>query len=383
MRGVLFATDHIFLRGVDRIYSNTLSYDILRRYVDSFGKVIVVARVEDCVDIGNLSVASGDGVEFVFLDSISNVKSFFGLRRDYRDYIRDLIASCDMVIVRLPSHLGLLVADIARERGVGYLVELVGCARDALWYYGGIKARLYSMVFFMQTRLCVSRADYVIYVTQEFLQRRYPANPNSYSVAISDVDVLDVVEDKVLNHNHIIFGSIAFLDMRYKGIDMAIKALSKLDGVSFEYHILGAGSIDKYQKLSDKLGIGDRVFFDGVLSHDEVFDWLDSVDLYIHPSLVEGLSRAIIEAMSRACVVVSSSVGGVDELLDSDMLFNPSHIIGLKEKIELLLSDRDKMIDCAKSNVQRVKSYQKLSLDRKRESFYNQIIESQNSKMQS
>lgn len=42
----------------------------------------------------------------------------------------------------------------------------------------------------------------------------------------------------------------------------------------------------------------------GVLPADQaVLDWLDEIDLYIQPSLTEGLPRAVIEAMDTGCIV--------------------------------------------------------------------------------
>jgi glycosyltransferase involved in cell wall biosynthesis len=54
--------------------------------------------------------------------------------------------------------------------------------------------------------------------------------------------------------------------------------------------------------------------------------WLDKIDLYIQPSVTEGLPRALIEAMSRACPSIGSMVGGIPELLDSKYLFHKKNV---------------------------------------------------------
>lgn len=65
----------------------------------------------------------------------------------------------------------------------------------------------------------------------------------------------------------------------------------------------------------------DCVSILGAKPHSEVFSWLDSIDIYVQPSFMEGLCRSIVEAMSRACPVICTNVGGNYELVSSDCLF--------------------------------------------------------------
>jgi glycosyltransferase involved in cell wall biosynthesis len=62
-------------------------------------------------------------------------------------------------------------------------------------------------------------------------------------------------------------------------------------------------------------GLEDSVLFAGFIPHDEVGHWLAAADVFVLPSLSEGLPHALIEAMSFALPVVASAVGGVPELV--------------------------------------------------------------------
>ena len=73
--------------------------------------------------------------------------------------------------------------------------------------------------------------------------------------------------------------------------------------------------------LAKKYRVENRVKFLGQVPHKEVLKWLDNIDIYIHPSYTEGLCRSIIEAMSRACPIICSDVGGNYELVDKDHAF--------------------------------------------------------------
>lgn len=69
------------------------------------------------------------------------------------------------------------------------------------------------------------------------------------------------------------------------------------------------------EALSRELGLGDRVRFCGMV-HD-VRDYLQASDLFVLPSRFEGLSNALLEAMSCGLPAVATRVGAAPELLET------------------------------------------------------------------
>jgi len=137
-------------------------------------------------------------------------------------------------------------------------------------------------------------------------------------------------------HERLVIGTIASLDTRYKGLDTALKALfmAASKGVDYEYRILGSGDGSRWKDMATEMGLGDRVVFTGTRpSGEPVYEWLDDVDVYIQPSLTEGMPRALIEAMSRGCYCLASSVGGIPELLDKECTHAPGDARRLAELI--------------------------------------------------
>jgi glycosyltransferase involved in cell wall biosynthesis len=70
------------------------------------------------------------------------------------------------------------------------------------------------------------------------------------------------------------------------------------------------------------------------------------LDIFVMPSLSEGLSNAIMEAMAAECCCLVSAVGGNKVLIDENVtgrLFTQGDQGDLKEKLSMLLSDRDHM----------------------------------------
>jgi glycosyltransferase involved in cell wall biosynthesis len=106
-----------------------------------------------------------------------------------------------------------------------------------------------------------------------------------------------------------------------KGIDVFLKAARILQerGLDVRFLLIGVRSVEKnYQaeveELVRRLRIGNRVIFTG--QRHDVQAILPEVDIVVQPSLTEGLSNAILEAMAAAVPVVATRVGGNPELVD-------------------------------------------------------------------
>ena len=175
-----------------------------------------------------------------------------------------------------------------------------------------------------------------------------------------------------------VYGTICNLHVGYKGIGVAIKTLAEIKhaSIDFEYHILGAGDPSEYRQEAAQLGIDDKVFFDGILPEGKaVYEWLDELDVYLQPSFQEGLPRALVEAMSRGCPAIGSSVGGIPELLDAKMTFDHKNPKQFSDIVENLINDKTLMMDEAKSNFNRALDFQKSYLDEKRIAFWTKFRE--------
>jgi glycosyltransferase involved in cell wall biosynthesis len=86
------------------------------------------------------------------------------------------------------------------------------------------------------------------------------------------------------------------------------------------------------------LGIESTVEFLGQVDRDGVRRALDAADLFVLPSLTEGLPRALLEAMAKGLPAVASAVGGIPELLPPECLVPPGEVHRLAERIQQLMS---------------------------------------------
>lgn len=102
-----------------------------------------------------------------------------------------------------------------------------------------------------------------------------------------------------------------------KGFDLALKHLSKLTRLSWEWHILGEGKERKnLEELIEKLDLKERVFLHGHVK--DASTYLNSFDVFFLPSRTEGLAYVAIEALQTNLPIIASNAGGIPEVLRRD-----------------------------------------------------------------
>ncbi len=364
---LVFVHDTKFREINGRYYtSEGLSDKVLTRYTDIFGYLTIIARVvarqkED----KDLSMISNPNISIIKTD----------LLKDENCQIEDCVKNCDALIIRLPSFIGNRIIELAKKYKKPYLLEVVGCPWDAFWNHSNL-GKIVAPYMFLKTKKLVREAPYALYVTSEFLQRRYPCN--GLNIGCSDVELTnfdnDILKKRIEKietmSEKIVIGTLAAVNVRYKGQEYVIEAISELvkNGYDYEYELVGGGDNSYLKALAQKMGISARVRFLGTLPHEKVFDWIDTVDIYIQPSRQEGLPRALIEAMSRGCPALGSTTGGIPELLNNKFVFNNGAVGEICDLLKKL--DQDTMIIEAKRSFKKAKEYDGEVLDEKRASFY-------------
>lgn len=96
------------------------------------------------------------------------------------------------------------------------------------------------------------------------------------------------------------------------------------------------------EALAEELGIAERVRFLG--RREDVPELLAACDVFALPSLYEGSSLAVLEAMAARIPVVSSAIGGTDELIEdgrSGLLVPPGDAEALAAALRRVLGDEE------------------------------------------
>ena len=143
--------------------------------------------------------------------------------------------------------------------------------------------------------------------------------------------------------DHIIIGAIGELT-KNKGLWYAIKAMRELKNRKIVMLIIGDGEErEVLEGLIAKENVGEKV---SLLGHkDHAAEWLQIFDIFILPSIKEGLPYVLLEAGLAKRPVIATDVGSVGEIISDDntgLLVPPRDVEALAEAIDSLAGNAPK-----------------------------------------
>lgn len=372
----LFIHDHKFPKLKDE-YFCSYGFDdkFCDRYIQNFENFRIMAcHTKAKGNEKKFSNKVKENISFVTFSSIKDI-----LKRKTRKKIEDEINQSECLIVRLPSFIGLMSLKYIKKLNKPYLIEMVGCPWDALWNHSRV-GKFVAPIMYLLCKNVIKEAPYVVYVTNEFLQNRYPTKGKSISCSNvilpeNDENVLQQRLNKIRNEKYdkkIIIGTCATAGSRYKGQQNIIRALKilKNKGYEVEYQLVGGGDTSYLKSIAKKYDSYENVKFMGVLAHNEVFEWLDTIDIYVQPSLTEGLPRALVEALNRGCPAIGSDAGGIPELLGKENIYKRKSYKEFADVFEKANINKEEL---AIRNFEKAKEYEKNKLEARRSEFFNKF----------
>lgn len=132
-------------------------------------------------------------------------------------------------------------------------------------------------------------------------------------------------------------------------------------------YLAGVWEDDKLKKLAKELD--DCVTYLGWITGEEKKKYLEECDIFVLPSYFEGQPVSVLEAMSYACVVTASDVGGIPSMItngETGILVQPKDKAGLQAGLAKALSEPElceRMGTAAKQKVEKEFSM-KANMDR-------------------
>lgn len=370
------------------VYTETNFNDsIWRRYKGYCDHLVVLLRKDNKIyteeeassKFNKFDLTTADMIALPDLYSPVTNALKLSIREEIKKTIEQAVKSVDKIIIRSLGNIYTNTAlQYAKKYNKPYLVEVTGFTLEGMWYHS-LRGKIVAIPKEWQYKHLISDAPYVVYVTKQELQKRYPTSGKS--IGCSDVELdrfdIDVLENRLdridmKKDKELVIGTAGFLDVKFKGQSSVIRAISYLKKSGYDniqYKLIGAGTGSELHKLACKLGVSSQIIIEGTLPHNQVYDWYDSLDAYIHPGYIEGLCRSIVEAMSRALPVACAAVGGNIELAHEKMLFKKGNVKEIASII-LKLTDPSTLKEEARYSYNKAKEYDKDTLDTRRDDFY-------------
>ena len=202
--------------------------------------------------------------------------------------------------------------------------------------------------------------DRIIFISNdikiELIENRFPVERLAY---ISNSVDIDRFKPRRVNSNRN-SKNVCFVGRleEQKGVEYLIKAVSaiQLKGKDIRLFIVGDGQLrTALEDLCKVLKLEDHVVFIGLTQ--DVLQYYHDADIFVLPSISEGMSVSLLEAMSCGLPVIATLAGGNTEIVDPDLkkkevvsgyyiaengiLVKPKDDEGLAQALLKLLNDVD------------------------------------------
>lgn len=223
------------------------------------------------------------------------------------------------------------------------------------------------LIFYPLEWFCSRYTDVLITINHEdhaFAQARLKARETAYVPGIGvDVEKFraaaaetqSVKEELELGDAQTILVSVGELSVR-KNHEVVLRALARRELGDYQYLICGLGPLEEQLKaLVRELKLEDRVRFLGYRT--DVPRIMNAADIYVFPSLQEGLPVALMESMAAGKAAACSRIRGNTDLIDEEggVLFDPTSVDDCADAIGRLL-DSD-YVRMGRYNAQKIKGF--------------------------
>ncbi|MBI5071375.1 glycosyltransferase [Candidatus Falkowbacteria bacterium] len=124
-----------------------------------------------------------------------------------------------------------------------------------------------------------------------------------------------------------------------KGYKYLFEALNLIKTIPWILWVVGDGSKkSELERLAKDLNLRERIIFLG--ARRNIAEILNQIDIFVLPSLWEGLGIAVLEAAAAGKPIVASRVGGIPEIIEEDrtgILVEPKNVKSLADGLEHIL----------------------------------------------
>lgn len=233
------------------------------------------------------------------------------------------------------------------------------------------------LVFYPVEKWLSRYTDVLITINEEDYERatkRFKAKQTVYVPGVGvdlnrfNCQIMDREEKREqlgLKNNEKIILSVGELSAN-KNHEVVIEAIGKLQDPSIHYFIAGRGELgEKLRKKAEQQQVNLHLLG----FRTDINELIQACDLFVFPSLREGLPVALMEAMASGAVCLASNIRGNRDLLQNpDYRVESGDVAGWREKIETVLSSDNSAV--VEDNLRRIKAFSAERVKEKMEEIY-------------
>jgi glycosyltransferase involved in cell wall biosynthesis len=299
---------------------------------------LVVAGIQERVGLGI------DPVRLVTRGQCNLFKgSFMFARAVTQFWLAASRSQVDLIHINLASggstYRKVILAGLARRLGIPYVVHLHSGRFDQFWR--AARPRLAAAIdrLFANSSAVIVLGKYWASLVSD----RVPA-AREKTIVLANATLPSLSDCEPANDGRV---RITFLGKigPNKGTQQLIEALAILaDRSDWIATICGNGAVEESRNLANRLGIADRTIFPGWLDAPATAAQLRHTDIFVLPSLSEGLPMAILEAFAWGIAVVATPVGSIPEVIEhkrNGLIVPVGDVQALARALRRLIQDAD------------------------------------------
>jgi len=226
-----------------------------------------------------------------------------------------------------------------------YIISLRG---SDVPYYSDRFTFLYKLITPL-IKFIWKRADQVISASEGLRELALKSAPKqTIGVIGNGIDIFDFRPDEAIRpRGQFIITPGASRVTDRKGLNYLIEAVAKLAPKypQLRLKILGDGNArEKLEQYVKELKQEKSIEFLGRIPHEIVLPYYQEASLFVFPSLNEGMSNAMLEALASGLPLVSTATGGASELVtdgENGFIIQFKNSQDIADKIEKLILDED------------------------------------------
>jgi len=187
-------------------------------------------------------------------------------------------------------------------------------------------------------------------------------------VIYNGIDIVDFDEVLEAKNQNYFFDKTTF-NIGYVGDLKPVKDVKTLveafaifakNNIESKLILVGEGELrPELEQIVKREGLVGRVCFTGLIDRKEVYVLLSDIDIFVMPSKVEGLSEAIVQAMTARVPVLVSDIEPNEELVQSSVTgytFEQGNVVNLATQLELIKNSRAKNVLLVKNARQKIEN---------------------------
>ncbi|MDG1528394.1 MAG: glycosyltransferase [Polaribacter sp.] len=265
--------------------------------------------------------------------------------RNWKNKILKIIGEQKIELIHIhgawlyPQFIG---AKIAIQKKIPMILSLHGMFQPWLWKKGTLKKKLY---FYLLSKKYFAKAEFIHTITAqetETIKEFFKRNEIIEIPNLITIDKLEIANNNI-KKNVVYLGRIN----QTKGIDLLIKAFSRIENQGFQLKI--AGGFNSHQKelerLVKSLKLERKVAFIGEVKGEEKINLIRTAWVMVSPSYSDVIGMVNLEAASFKTPMITTFKTGLNKDWNTNggFLINPNLeelIITLKESLNWSLKER-------------------------------------------